>query len=198
MEDFWQKLTAWRSEHPNLMSKVALALLILGGSLSVGVKSRVAAGQLAAKKTAWQGTADRLATVRQQFRAPTSSESEALLAESGRLGALGVPPSDRVALMEFVAGIADASMLTDVHVSFRAAADSAFIPPRAIAGTAVNPATYAIVVDFSGSFAGVVQFVSNLPPSVSVSRLGAARRGNRAAYHILLSVYELPNGDSAS
>jgi hypothetical protein len=192
------RLATWRREHPNQLPMVALTLLVLGGSLWVGVRSKATATQLATKRPEWQRTADHLATARQQFRVPTSSESAALSAESGRMGALGVPPGDRVALMELVSQIADAAALTDVHVNFRAGVDSAFIPPRSIAGAVVNPAAYSIVVDFSGSFAGVVQFVSNLPPSVSVSRLGAARRGDRAAYHILLSVYELPNGDSAS
>jgi hypothetical protein len=193
-----QNVTRWREEHPNQPFLLLIATVVLAGSVWIGTRSHAMTSRLTARRPAWQSTADQLATVRQQFRAPSSSETASLLAESGREGALGVPSSERVSLMELVTRVADASGLTDIQVSFHAGADSAFVPPRPIGGAVLNPATYSIAIDVAGSFAGVVQFVSNLPPSVSLSRLGAARRGDRAVYHILLSVYELPNGDSAS
>lgn len=198
MPSFQQTYAGWRSEHPNQHPAIGLAALILAASIWVGLRSRAVAGELAGKRQTWQGTADQLATVRQQFRVPSSSESAALLAESARLGALGVPPSERVSLMELVARLADASGLADVQVNFRSAPDSAFVPPRSIGSSSLSPAPYTIAVDFTGSFQGVVQFVSNLPPSVSVSRVSAGRRPDRPAYHILLAVYELPDGDNAS
>jgi hypothetical protein len=112
------------------------------------------------------------------------------------MGALGVVAADRVSLMEYLASLADASALTEVRVNFKAGSDSAFVPPRVIGGEPINPAAYSVTLDFTGSFAGLVQFVSNLPPSVSVSRVGAARNGGHTAYHVSLSVYELPNGTS--
>jgi hypothetical protein len=198
MASLGQRLAQWRREHPAQPFMLLAAIVVLGGSLWVGTRSRAAAAKLAAKRPAWQSTADQLATVRQQFRLPSSSETAALLAESGRMSALGVPQSERVSLMELVSRVADAAALSDVRVSFRAGVDSAFIPSRVIGSSTLSPAAYSIVVDCTGSFVGLVQFVSSLPPSVSVSRLGAARHGDRAAFHLLLSVYELPNGDSAS
>jgi hypothetical protein len=191
-------LVRWRREQPNQLFVLIVAIAVLAGSMWVGGKSRVAAERLAAKRPAWQKAADDVAILRQQFRLPSSKETAALVAESGHLTALGVTSSERVSLMELVARIADDARLSNVHVSFKAGTDSSFVPARAIGASTLNTASYSIVVDFSGSFAGVVQFVSNLPPSVSVSRLSASRQDNRAAYHILLSVYELPDGDSAS
>jgi hypothetical protein len=191
-------LVRWRREQPNQLFVLIVAIAVLTGSMWVGGKSRVAAERLAAKRPAWQKAADDVAILRQQFRLPSSKETAALVAESGHLTALGVTSSERVSLMELVARIADDARLSNVHVSFKAGTDSSFVPARAIGASTLNTASYSIVVDFSGSFAGVVQFVSNLPPSVSVSRLSASRQDNRAAYHILLSVYELPDGDSAS
>jgi hypothetical protein len=193
-----QGLVRWRREQPNQLFVLIVAIAVLAGSMWVGGKSRVAAERLAAKRPAWQKAADDVAILRQQFRLPSSKETAALVAESGHLTALGVTSSERVSLMELVARIADDARLSNVHVSFKAGTDSSFVPARAIGASTLNTASYSIVVDFSGSFAGVVQFVSNLPPSVSVSRLNASRQDNRAAYHILLSVYELPDGDSAS
>jgi hypothetical protein len=193
-----QGLLRWRRERPNQLFVLIVAIAVLAGAIWVGGKSRLASSRLAAKKPAWQKVADDLANLRQQFRLPSSRETAALVAESGNVAALGVPFSERVSLMELVARVADDARLSDVHVSFKAGTDSSFVPARAIGASTLNVAPYSIIVDISGSFAGVVQFVSNLPPSVSVSRLSASRQDNRAAYHILLSVYELPDGDNAS
>jgi hypothetical protein len=198
MSSLGQELARWKREHPTRLLSLGGAIVVLAASGWVGAKSRAATLSLAAKQAAWRSSAEQLATVTQQFRTPSSSETASLLAESGRVTALGVQPADRVSLMELVARAADASMLTDVHVTFRTGIDSVLIAPRIIGGSTISPASYGIVIDCSGSFAGVVQFVSSLPPSVSVSRLSASRHGDRATYHVLLSVYELPNGDSAS
>jgi hypothetical protein len=39
----------------------------------------------------------------------------------------------------------------------------------------------------------LMEFVSSLPPSVSISRLGATSQRDHGSYHLLLAVYELPN-----
>jgi hypothetical protein len=198
MAPMTQELSSWRRQHPNQLFALGLAVVVFAASVWVGTKARAATSRMAQREMAWRGSADQLASLTQRFRVPGSSEAAALLTESGHLSALGVPSSDRVSLMEWVARAADASALSDVHVSFRSGVDSLFIPPRIIGGSPISPASYSVVVDCVGSFAGVVQFVSTLPPSVSVSRLSASQRGDRAVYHVLLSVYELANGDSAS
>jgi hypothetical protein len=197
MASLTESLARWRREHPNQLPALGLGLFVLAASLWVGIQARSASAALILKQTGWQQTANQIAAVQQQFRVPSSFESAALIAESARMGALGVPPSERVALMEYIARLAESSALSEVRVNFRAGMDSAFIPPRLIGTQPFSPATYSLTLDFTGSFAGLVQFVSNLPPSVSVSRLGAARNGERTVYHIVLSVYELPNGNNA-
>jgi hypothetical protein len=194
MATFSETLGRWRRQRPKQLPALGLGLFVLAASVWVGLQSRSASAGLAQKQAGWQQTASQLATLQQEFRLPTSFESAALIAESARMGALGVPAAERVSLMEYIASLADASALTEVHVNFKAGMDSAFIPPRSIGAEAINPAAYSLTLDFTGSFAGLVQFVSNLPPSVSVSRLGAARNGEHTAYHVVLSVYELPNG----
>jgi len=197
MSTFSDSLRRWRTERPNQLLAVGVGLFVLVAAGAVGLRARSASAELSERATAWQQTANQLATLQQQFRVPSSSESSRLIAESARMGALGVPPSERVSLLEFLTRLADAAKLSEVRVNVRAGTDSAFIPPRSIGTGPVNPAAYSVTVDFTGSFAGLVQFVSNLPPSVSVSRLGAARSLGHTAYHVGLSVYELPNGDTA-
>ena len=186
----------WRRERPNQVPALAVGVFVFAASMWVGFQARSVGGALAKKGAAWQETARQLAALQQQFRVPSSFESASLVSESARVGALGVAVTDRVSLMEYVASLADASGLSQVRVNFKAGTDSAFIPPRVIGGEPINPAAYSVTLDFTGSFAGLVQFVSSLPPSVSVSRLGAARNGGHTAYHVLLSVYELPHGNS--
>lgn len=196
MATFAESFARWRRDRPNQLSAIVVGVFIATASIWVGIRARTATAALSRRGAAWEQTAGQLATLQQQFLVPSSLESAALIAESARIGALGVPTADRVSLMEYLASLADASALSDVRVNFKAGTDSAFIPPRSIGGVAISPAAYSVTLDFTGSFAGLVQFVSSLPPSVSMSRLGAARSGGRATYHIVLSVYELPNGNN--
>ena len=197
MASFSESFGHWRRERPNQLPTLGFGFFVLAVSVWVGLRARSGSAELAGKYAGGQQTADQLATAQQQFRVPSSAESAALLVESARMGALGVPLSERVSLMEFLARLADASSLSEVRVSFKAGMDSSFIPPRSIGADPISPAAYSVSLDFTGSFAGLVQFVSSLPPSVSVSRLGAARNGGHTGYHIVLSVYELPNGNNA-
>jgi hypothetical protein len=186
----------WNRDRPNQLLALGVAVFVTAASLWTGYQAHSTTVELAKQRVQWQGAVDQLATFQQQFRIPTSTESAALTAESARIGALGVPPAERVSLMEFLVNLAEASSLTEVHVNF-VPTDTTFVPPRAIGTEALNRAPYAVALDFTGSFESLVQFVHRLPPSVSLARLGASRHGNQAAYHILLSVYELNNGDKA-
>jgi hypothetical protein len=191
-----ESVRRWQRERPNQLPALALGFVVIAASIWVGLQAKSVAASLAQKGATWQQTASQLAALQQQFRVPSSFESAALITESARAGALGVPASDRVSLIEYLARLADASALSEVRVNFKAGMDSAFIPPRVIGADPISPAAYSVTVDFTGSFVGLVQFVSSLPPSVSVSRMGAARNGGHAAYHVVLSVYELPNGNN--
>lgn len=191
-----ESVRRWQRERPNQLAALALGVVVIAASTWVGLQARLAAAELGQKGAAWQQTAGQLAALQQQFRIPSSFESAALITESTRTGALGVPASDRVSLIEYLARLADASALSEVRVNLKAGMDSAFIPPRLIGVDPISPAAYSVTVDFTGSFVGLVQFVSSLPPSVAVSRLGAARNGGHTAYHVVLSVYELPNGNN--
>jgi hypothetical protein len=185
------QLPVWARTNPNQVIAMALATLVIGASAWVGIKARGVSSQLADKRLGWEQSANQLATVRQQFRAPTSTESAALIAESSQMGSLGVAPADKISLVDMVGRLAEACALTGVRVNSVAPSDSAFIPERDISGTRIAPADYALVVEFAGSFANAQKFVSSLPPSVSLYRLSAGRREVGASYRLILSVYQL-------
>lgn len=186
-----ESLRRWHRDNPNRALAMGVALFVIGLSLWVGFKTRRATAELASKGSAWQATSNQLATARQQFRVPTSTESAALIAESAQLGALGVPGSEELTLVESVGRLAEACSLTRVRANSSVVPDSSFTPQRSIGAQRIEPADYAVTLEFAGSFAGVVQFVSNLPPSVSLSRISAARNGAVTVYHVVLSVYAL-------
>ena len=196
MSSFLDSARKWRRESPNQLWAGAVGVILAGVSIWVGLQARSVRTRLASKNAEWQQAAVSLATVQQQFKAPDSKESATLAGEAAHLGALGVPPSERVSLMEYLARLAEESSLADVRVNIRQGTDSVFIPSRAIGAEPITPAAYSVLLDFTGSFAGVVQFVSTLPPSVAVSRLEAAGSGGHPAYHVVLSVYELPDGST--
>jgi hypothetical protein len=190
----------WTRENPLLPVIGLCALVTLGASGWVGIQSQKARQQLGTTINTWKQASQELATVRQQFRMPSTTESDAILKESASLGQLGVPAGERVSIMELVSRLAEASDLRGVRVSFQAPlpADSGFVPPRSIGSKSITQAGYTISLDFTGSFAGLMQFVSSLPPSLSVTRLGAARQGDGATYRVLLAVYEFSNGNGAN
>jgi hypothetical protein len=183
-------LRGWIRDNPIRLLSIGVAVLVIGVSLWVGIQARQATKELAQKRAAWKRMSEDLADIRQQFRVPSSTEAAALIAESRQMAALGVPKTDRLALLESIGRLAEACSLLQVRVS-ATPTDSLIIPPRAIGAQTIGPAGYAVTLEFAGSFAGVVQFVSSLPPSVSVSLLRGARQGAATLYHVVLSVYEL-------
>jgi len=175
----------------NQLLGMAVSLLIVGLSVWVGVRAGTAAKDLRAKRSAWEATADQLATVQQQFRVPSATESASLIAESSRMGAIAVPAEEKLNLVDMLGRLAEACALSSVRVNAVAASDSAIVPERPIAGTQVKTAEYAIAVEFAGSFGNARKFVSSLPPSVVLTRLTAVRRDGGVFYQLILSVYEL-------
>jgi hypothetical protein len=181
---------AWIRSNPNRVLAIGVAVLVMGISLWIGFKTRAASAALVASRGTWEQASNQLATVQQQFRLPTATESAALLAESSRMGALSVPASEKLNLIESVGRLAEAAALRSVRVSAIALPDSTFLPERSLAGSRIRPADYALAVEFGGSFSGALKFVSSLPLSVSLSRLNAGQHGGVAAYSVILSVYE--------
>ena len=186
-----QQAAQWARANPNQLIAAGVAAVVIAASGWVGLKARAANAELSAKRAAWETAAGQLATVQQQFRVPTSTESASLVAEASRMGALGVPKDDKLGLVDLIGRLAEACNLGSVRVSSIASPDSMHVPERQVAGTTVRTADYALAVEFVGSFANAQKFVSSLPPSVSVSRLGASRRSGGTQYQLVLSVYEL-------
>jgi len=184
------KVSRWVTANQTLLFANAVAVLLIGLSLWVGLRARAATAALSARRMTWEVSANELATVQQQFRAPTATESAALISESNRMSALGVPAEEKLNLVDMIGRLAEACALEAVRVNVIAAPDSVFVPERQVFGNAVKPAGYAVAVEFAGSFANAQKFVSNLPPSVTVSRLSGARQRAGAAYQLILSVYE--------
>ena len=185
------QLSRWVRANPNQLLAIGVAVLIMSVSAKVGLKARSVARELSARRATWNVTASRLATVQQQFVVPTTTESSALIAESSQMGALGVPAGEKLGLVDMVGRLAEACSLGSVRVNSMAVSDSAYVPERQVAGSRIKPADYALAVEFVGRFADAQKFVSSLPPSVSLSRLSAARHEGGTQYQLILSVYEL-------
>lgn len=186
-----QQLSAWMRSNPNRLLGIGVAVLIMALATKVGLKARGVARDLSSRKAAWNLTASRLATVQQQFVVPTTTESSALIAESSQMGALGVPPAEKLTIVDMVGRLAEACALRSVRVNSVARSDSAFVPDRKVGTSRINPAEYALAVEFVGGFADAQKFVSSLPPSVSLSRMAATRREGGTQYQLILSVYQL-------
>ncbi len=106
--------------------------------------------------------------------------------------AISVPRDDRVSLAGDLASRAELVGLSGVRVSF-AAPDSATAPEHpALFSATVAVADYGVSVDCSGSFAQVLSFVNQLPPSVALQRITAVRDKFGSHFHVMLAVFEAP------
>lgn len=188
-----RRFSGWMQSNPNQLLAIGVAVLIMALAAKVGLKARGVARTLSSRKAAWNVTASRLATVQQQFVVPTTTESSALIAESSQMGALGVPAGEKLNLVDMVGRLAEACSLRSVRVNSVRPSDSTYVPERTVGGSRINPADYALAVEFVGGFADAQKFVSSLPPSVSLSRMTATRRegGSGTQYQLILSVYQL-------
>ncbi|HET9426198.1 MAG TPA: hypothetical protein VFO55_12595 [Gemmatimonadaceae bacterium] len=191
MADRSAAVRRWTQHYPNLFPAIGVSILVLGLSIWLGTAARATHRELTTRRSVWEQTANQLATVRQQFRVPTSTESNALVAESRRLGALAVPPEEKLDLIDSIGRLAEACGLEGIRVTAVAASDSLYRPERNVPGMSIHGASYDLAVEFAGGFAGVVKFVSSLPPSVSISRLLGTRGAELPMYQMVLSVYEV-------
>lgn len=185
------QMGSWGRGRSRAMASMAFSVVIVGASLWVGWKARSATTALSARSQVWASAANQIATVRQQFQAPTAQESAAIIAESSRSGVLGVPDSEKLTLVDAVGRLAEACGLSNVRATPVTPTDSLFVPPRQVGSRTYPAADYQVSLTATGSFAGVVQLVSTLPPSVTVSRLLGTRQGQVTEYELLLSVYRL-------
>jgi hypothetical protein len=188
---FAKQLGQWVKTSPNQVTAIGLALLVIALAGWTGFRARKAAVAVSAKRVAWESTVNQLAMVRQQFKAPTTTEAAALIEESSRMGVLAVPAEERLNLVDMVGRLAEACALGSVRVVSVPANDSLFKAERHLSGAEVKPAQYSVAVEFTGSFANAQKFVISLPPSVSLARMVAARRAGGTWYKLVLSVYEL-------
>lgn len=192
-----REMGQWIRSNPNQIFGMAVAVVVIGVAGWVGTQARAASASLATKRAAWEQTANQLATVRQQFRVPSSTESAALIVESSRMGALGVPASEKLTLVESIGRLAEACALRQVRANAVAKWDSAYVVERQMGATSLQPADYAVAVEFAGGFADALKFVNSLPLSVSLSRMTAGRRGEATVYQLILSVYQLDGNPGA-
>jgi len=188
---FGEGFTRWVKSNPNQLLGDIVAVLIVGLAVWTGMRARATAAEVAARRSGWEATAAQLAIVQQQFKAPTSTEASILIGEANRMSALGVPPDEKLNLVDMLGHLAEAFSLSSVRVTVVPRSDSAVVPARQIVGSSIKPAAYSIAVEFVGRFADAQKFVSSLPPSVSLYRFNAARRDSGTFYQLILSVYEI-------
>lgn len=191
MSDHSPALASISSPDANRSLSVVAALIVIVAALLVGLQVRGTATEVESRQTAWTQAASNFSAVQNQFQAPTPRESAALIAESSRLSALGVADGEQLSLMGAISRLAEEASLLNVRVSSVPAFGSIHPAKRRVAGVAITPAGYEIAVEFEGSFARAVQFMSSLPASVAMSRITASRRPGPPAYQVFLSVYQL-------
>jgi hypothetical protein len=107
---------------------------------------------------------------------------------------VALPRDQRVSLAQQIADRAERTGLSDVRVRF-ALPDSAAAPDRPdLMGTGVAVADYTLAVECTGGFAAMLSLVNQLPPSVAVQRITAARMKSGVQYHLILAVFEAAAG----
>ena len=168
---------------------VGVALLAIVVFLALGVRARRALGPLRADATRLSMTASEITRFRAAF-APSPQGQDLRLAQ--RADSLGVSVSrdERVALAQQVAARAEALGLTNVRVKF-APRDTGVAPARPeLAAVIVAVADYSLSVDCDGNLAAVLSLVNQLPASVALQRITAAKVGGTTRYRLTFAVFE--------
>jgi len=163
----------------------AVFLLVIGLSAIVGIRAGRASAAVQAAKASWSAAESRIATVQ---RAPRDSSDPPDV--TGEVASLGVLPQERSLFAAALQEIAHRDSLTGIRVAVIPRPERLFVPARRVRGASIEPAAYALSVEFTGRFADARKFVNSLPPSVSISRFDATRVDRGVRYQLVLSVYE--------
>ncbi|HTR79656.1 MAG TPA: hypothetical protein VMH39_16185 [Gemmatimonadaceae bacterium] len=185
----WLRLNAQR------VQVAAVAIVVLGASVWIGKQSRAHLAPLEKQISDLRAAANELARWRAGFRAPDAREATMLGDDSVAVRSVAVPTGSRMLVAQAVARQAEQAGLTGVRLSFVPPPDSATVPVRGRVGNIpITVAKYAVSLDCSGSFAAALAFVDHLPPTLAMSTLGVVTQTDGVRYHLVLSVYEVPNG----
>jgi len=170
------------------VSIVAVVLFV-----AIGVRLRHAAEPLRLETTRLGATASELSAFRAAF-VKSSPESDVRLSQlADSLGA-AIARDNRVALAQQVAARAEAMGLTGVRVRFTPA-DSVSLPQHPAFFSA---ASYALGLDANGSLEDVLSLLGQLPSSVALERLEAARARGTTQFRLSFAVVEATERSSGT
>ncbi len=181
--------------HAKRLQAVGVALLVLGASYWIGKQSRTHVAPLTKQLSDLRATNDKLIQWERGFRGPDSAEAAQIRMDTASVHLIAVPAGSRMQVAQLVARQADQAGLSQVQLSFSPPPDSGDVPPRGRVGDIpISVATHVVNVECTGSFAAAMKFVSHLPPSLTITRLGVHTEPAGAKYRLVLSVYEVPRG----
>lgn len=167
---------------------IGVALFACAAFAALGVAAKRKLAPVRADQVSVSMVESEVSSFRSAFRAaPAGQDVPAALPDSF---AVSVVRDDRVSLAGDLSARAEAAGLKDVRVNF-APPDSAAAPSHPdFFATPVAVADYGVAVECGGSFAAVLSFVNQLPPSVALQRITAVRDKAGSHYHVMLAVFE--------
>lgn len=184
-------MTAERVRPDGRAWPLALGLIAIAAFIVVGLAAGRASAATRAAAERWKVAAAQIADAQRRSGVAAARDSARLMAEAREANALGIAPAEKSLIVGHIERLARSGSLTSVRVVATPSPQGTVVPARSLAGQALRPASWSIAVEFVGRFADARKFVISLPPSVSISRLNAARVADGARYQIVLSVYEL-------
>jgi len=168
---------------------VGVALLATVVFLALGMRARRALGPLRAEATRLSMTASEITRFRASF-APAPRAQDLRLDQRGDSLGVSVSRDERVSLAQQVAAHAEALGLANVRVRF-APRDTGVAPARPeLTAVTVAVADYSLSVDCDGGLAAVLSLVNELPASVALQRITAAKVRGTTRYRLTFAVFE--------
>ncbi|MGH7619587.1 MAG: hypothetical protein ACREPM_20425 [Gemmatimonadaceae bacterium] len=167
---------------------IGVAFLALVAFVVIGVRAHRASEPLRFETARLGMASEEVARFRSAFAAGRP-EQELLVARLSDSLGVAVARTGRVALAQRVAAQAEALGLANVRVKF-AAADSAAPPQRPELFDGVAVADYTIVLDCEGGLAPVLSLLNQLPASVALERIVAAKTSGTSQFRVTLAVFE--------
>lgn len=131
-----------------------------------------------------------------EFRPVTPAESAAWHRSQRQVAQRGIRSVDRVGLAQLVTQRAEELGIPDVGVAFVSADSLEAAPSRSVGDWTFQMAPYALAVEFTTGYDGVLSYVGSLPPQVEVRQLRLTRAPEGTHARFLLIVYQGENGSS--
>jgi hypothetical protein len=190
LNQYIEAITAFARKHAFMVELAAYALLAVGTAVWVGRAAYTQAAALSEQGKQLEAMRKGADVWITNLQPVSSVELQEWQQIQSALQQLGAPPDSRLTLLEVITRRAERNGLRNVRTSLMGVDSLPQVPRASAPPVTIKVADYALLVEFTGSFAATRTFLATLPPTVGVQRISISRSGAGIGTRAILTVYE--------